>query len=344
MAAIATKKDLSVAQTSNSGIMTLDSLVSTKETQELIAKTLGKARVQTFVGSALTVAQNPNLKDVEPQSLFNCLLKSATYNFPIDPALSFAYPVPYKDKDGNKIAQFQLGTRGVIELAFRTNKYKRLNVKEVKSTEIVGIDFFGEEQIKWDTSPNRDKLPTIGYMAAFELTNGMTKRLYWSNEKIMQHANKYSKAHQYAIKSKNTSDDLWSQNFDAMARKTLLKTLITQFGPKSLEMQNAFQFDQSVIKRKNGIETAEYVDSTSDPAIIIEEDKVYDINETTGEVNEIANEKIVEQIANNADEEGIEYIDYEQYKNEKDIWVRMPYPDGTDPYDKETRKIRVRRK
>lgn len=321
----------------------LNELIATKEIQDTITQTLGKARVQTFIGSALTVAQDPKLKDVEPNSLFNCLLKSATYNFPIDSNLGYAYPVPYKNEDGIKIAQFQMGTKGIIELAYRTNKYKRLNVKEVRQGEITGYDFFGEVQIKWAMN-NREKLPVVGYMAAFELTNGMTKRVFWSVEDIKEHANKYSKAHQYALKSKNTSEDVWTKNFNAMAQKTVLKDLL-KYAPKSVELQNALQFDQAVIQRKNGVETPIYVDSDNVGGEEIDPNKVYDIDENNGGEEIIINDTNSTQSAEVEDDEDILYIDYKtEYVPNKDIYERATYPDGRDPYDKTTKKIRVRKK
>ena len=338
----AVKKDLITTDNGNKlAKSSLGDLVATKEIQDTIAQTLGKARVQTFIGSALTVAQDSKLADVEPNSLFNCLLKAATYNFPIDGNLGYAYPIPYKNSDGTKIAQFQMGTKGIIELAYRTNKYKRLNVKDVRQGEITGYDFFGEVQIKWLMN-DREKLPIVGYMAAFELTNGMTKRVYWSVEKIQEHANKYSNAHQYALNSKNTSDDLWTQNFGVMAEKTVLKDLL-KYAPKSVELQNALQFDQAVIHRKNGIETAVYVDNenTTDS---VNPDKIYDIDEDPVIIVEDTDE-IEETIINQEDEEGVLYVDYKtEYCLNKDKYERAPYPDGTDPYNPTTKQIRVKLK
>lgn len=334
----AVKKDLITTNNRNKlAKSSLGDLVATKEIQDTIAQTLGKSRVQAFIGSALTVAQDTKLADVEPNSLFNCLLKAATYNFPIDTNLGYAYPIPYKNSDGTKIAQFQMGTKGIIELAYRTNKYKRLNVKDVRQGEITGYDFFGEVQIKWLMN-DREKQPIVGYMAAFELTNGMTKRVYWDVEKIKEHANRYSKAHQYALKSKNTSDDLWTQNFGVMAEKTVLKDLL-KYAPKSVELQNALQFDQSVIQRKNGIETAIYVDNenTTDD---IDPNKVYDIADENIIIDDTS-----ENTPQQEDEEGVLYVDYHnEYKNNQDKYERCPYPDGRDPFDKTTRQIRVKLK
>lgn len=329
-------------------------LIATPEIRSTITETLGKNRVQTFIGNALVVSQNSNLKDCEPNSLFNCLLKTATYNFPLDSNLSYSYIIPYKNKEGEKVATFQMGSKGFVDLAYRTNKYVRLNVSEVKKGEVVGKDIFGEVEIKWDTSPNRDKLETIGYMAAFQLTNGMIKKEYWSIDKFKEHANKYSKAHQNAIKTRNTSDDQWTNNFDAMCRKTLLKQLISKYGPTSFELQDAIKFDQAVIQRKDGKEQAIYVDNAD--YNIVDTNTVYDIDTTTGEVindttyndqSSMDTTQVEEntQVGNTEDEEGILYIDYDtEYKENRDLYERAPYEDGSDPFNKETRKIRVRKK
>ena len=342
----AVKKEVSTKSSNLVVANSLSDLVSTPETQELIVKTLGKSRLQTFMGNVLTIAQDPKFADVEPSSVFNCLLKTAVYSFPLDPNIGYSYIVPYKNKDGVKVGQFQLGAKGFTELAYRTNKYTRLNVSDVRESEYKGKDWFGESQIEWSQSPDRSKQKIIGYVAAFELTNGMRKREFWEIDKIKEHANKYSKAHQYAVKSKDLSEDKWSTDFDAMARKTVLKALISKYGPKSTELQDAIKFDQSVIERKNGVETPLYVDST-----IVSEDidtnKVYDIDIETGEVvnNTTQNKASTENISvQTKDEEGIEYIPYDQYKNEKDLWERMPYPNGDDPYDSSTKKIRVRKR
>lgn len=341
----AVKKEVSTKSSNLVVANSLSDLVSTPETQELIVKTLGKSRLQTFMGNVLTIAQDPKFADVEPSSVFNCLLKTAVYSFPLDPNIGYSYIVPYKNKDGVKVGQFQLGAKGFTELAYRTNKYTRLNVSDVREGEYKGKDWFGEPQIEWSQSPDRNSKKIVGYVAAFELTNGMRKREFWDTEKIKEHANKYSKAHQYALKSKDLSEDRWSTDADSMSRKTVLKALISKYGPKSTELQDAIKFDQSVIERKNGVETPLYVDST-----IVSEDvdtnKVYDIDIETGEIvdNTTQNKASTQTInAQVEDEEGVEYIDYEIYKNNKDKYERAP-KDGENPFNKETGKIRVRKK
>lgn len=346
----AIKKDLVVSNGNAVTDGTLESLILKKETKDLIENALGKSRMQSFIGSALSVAQDPKMKDVEPTSLFNCLLKSATYNLPTEQSLGFCYYIPYKNKDGVKIAQFQLGVKAIVELAYRTNKYRRLNVKDVREGEISGYDFFGEVQIKW-LMEGREKRPIIGYMAAFELTNGMTKRVYWNLQKIQEHANKYSKAHQNALKNRDTSDDLWTQNFGVMAEKTVLKDLL-KYAPKSVELQDALRFDQAEIRRENGVETAVYVDN-EDEHTEFDAEKVYDIDESTGEILEKGEEKKEEPKAKKEPETIVEDSDpnvkiilYRDYLDNKDIYTKEDYPDGSPAYKvqpdgKKTIRVRI---
>ena len=330
-----------VAKQQNGSVvdLSLKEMFSTPEIRKTISDTLGASRVQTFIGSALSIAQDPKIREIEPNSVFNCLLKSATYNFPIDPALGYAHVVPYKNKEGIKIGQFQIGVKGIIELALRTGQYRRLNVKDVREGEVVGLDFFGETEIKWILK-DRDKLPVIGYMAAYELTNGMTKRVYWSVDKIKEHANKYSKAHQNAIKTKDFGDDLWTNSFDAMAQKTVLKDLL-KYAPKSIELQNALIFDQAVIERKDGVEKPIYIDNDENTEIY-DTDDVFDIpkEETQQATNNAENNQ--EQTSN----DGIKVISYREYVNNTAKYERENYPDGRDAYQvidgKKTIRVRIK--
>lgn len=345
----AVRKDIVVSNGNSVTDGTFGDLIMKKETKDLIENALGKSRMQSFIGSALSVAQDPKLKDVEPTSLFNCLLKSAAYNLPSEQSLGFVYYIPYKNKDGVKVAQFQLGVKSIVDLAYRTNKYKRLNVKDVRQGEINGYDFFGEVQIKWITE-NRDKLPIVGYMAAFELTNGMTKRVYWDIQKIQEHANKYSKAHQRALKDRDTSEDLWTQNFGVMAEKTVLKDLL-KYAPKSVELQEALRFDQAEIRRENGVETAVYVDN-DDETPKFDESKVYDIDEdgviqNKEEEKPKAKSKTEPVVAEDDSDPNVKIIMYRDYLNNKEQYIKEDYPDGKPAYQvledgKKTIRVRIK--
>ena len=51
---------------------------------------------------------------------------------------------------------------------------------------------------------------------------------------------------------------VWKDNFDVMARKTVLKLLLSKYAPKSIQMQQALTFDQAVVK--NDLTTAETIE------------------------------------------------------------------------------------
>lgn len=297
---------------------TLAQYIDQQSTKELIVKTLGKNRMQTFIGSALSVVQDPKLKDVEPESLFNCMLKTATYNLPVDNNLGMVFYIPYKNKQGVKICQFQMGFKGLLQLAIRSGQYRRINASEVREGEYAGKDFFGEPVIQW--KQDRDSLPIIGYMAAFELNSGLRKIVYMSNEDLKEHADKYSKAHRNAQKDNDFDSDLWVTDFDSMSKKTVIKKVLS-FGPKSIELQDALKFDQAEIKRDdNGNENAIYVDNDN---TVAEEP----ITMETSEAIEAEEVKDTE-----TKEEEILVVLYSEYLNHKDIYEKKDYPDGSKAY------------
>ena len=161
------------------------------------------------------------------------------------PQLGYYYLVPFNDKEAGKVAQFQLGYKGYIQLALRSGQYKKLNVLAIKEGELEYFDPLNEEIKvnlmidKWD---EREKAPTVGYYAMFELVNGFRKAIYWSKGQMENHAITYSPG--YKVKKGYT---FWEKNFDAMAYKTMLRQLISKWGVMSVEMQTAFDSDMAVI-------------------------------------------------------------------------------------------------
>ena len=232
--------------------------------QTMLEQTLGDPkRVQGFVTSVITnVTNNPALRKCEPDSILSAALLGETLNLPPSPQLSYFYMVPFKDNKASKErgydvhnAQFQLGYRGYIQLAMRTGQYKKLVVSEVKDGELLEINPF-TETIELSALPARERVgaKTIGYYAMFELLNGFTKQLYWSKEEMEAHAEEYSASYKY---DRNNSS-FWSKDFDAMAKKTMLRQLISKWGIMSTELKIAFESDMGVIK---GDGTVEYVDN-----------------------------------------------------------------------------------
>lgn len=256
--------------------------------QRLINDTLGdKAVAQTFVAEISTVvSQNYQLQECDPATILSAGLMAQTLKLPLSPTLGFAYILPFKNmKTGISRATFQVGYKGLIQLAQRSGQFERLGVREVHEGEYIGQDEFGDDLFKF--SHEFDNKPVVGYFAYFQLLNGFRKTMYWTVEQCQSHAKKYSRSY-----GNKKGTDLWTDNFDLMACKTVLKLLLNRYAPLSVELQKAVVSDQAVIK---GDGTVEYVDNSD--AVLIEEDRKTTVNnsiiptdveviEDTGEVVE----------------------------------------------------------
>jgi recombination protein RecT len=203
-----------------------------------------KTRSIQFVSSVLQIANGNNyLKNADPLTIYNAALMAATLNLPINQNLGFAYIVPY-----GKAAQFQLGYKGLIQLAQRTGQYKSINVTEVYENQFKSFNSLTEE-LDCDFSILGEG-KVVGVAAYFKLLNGFEKTSYWPIEKVTAHAKKYSKTF---------NNGPWKSDFNAMAKKTVLKLMLSTYGPLSVEVQKAIDVDQAVIKNEDGSEL-EYVD------------------------------------------------------------------------------------
>lgn len=221
--------------------------VTRPETQTYLDKVLG-AEKNAFISNLVGLYNSaPMLQACEPASVMYSAIKATALKLPLDANLGFAYVIPYGTK-----AQFQIGWRGFVQLALRTNLYRTINVRDVRLGEIVGEDFASGE-LKFAPLPadTRSETPIVGYLAFFELTNGFRKMSYWTIAELQQHGMKYSKTF-------NRRDSVWQTNFDAMARKTVLKLLLGRFGPMSVELQTALKSDQASFDAKG---TEVYVDN-----------------------------------------------------------------------------------
>lgn len=232
--------------------------------KNLINNTLGdKDKAQRFIASiSSAVAVNPTLQECEAGTILSAALLGESLNLSPSPQLGFYYLVPFNDtKKGYKVAQFQLGYKGYIQLAIRSGYYKKLNVMAIKKGELVRFDELNEEiEVNLiQDEDERENAETIGYYAMFEYISGFRKAIYWSKAKMEKHALKYSQGYK-ADKAKHTAYTFWTKDFDGMAYKTMLRQLISKWGIMSTDMQEAYQKDQAVIETNGDYE---YVDNQS---------------------------------------------------------------------------------
>jgi recombination protein RecT len=214
--------------------VTIQSLVHNEEFVSKAQDILQDGTPQ-FMASVLTLANsNKLLGECDPIKLYNCCLMAAALKLPFNQNLGQAYIVPFKGEP-----QLQIGWKGFIQLAQRSGQFKRINCSDVREGEIMKRDrLTGEIEFDWLDDAEREKKQVIGYVAYFELLNGYQQTLYMSKAEVEAHAKKYSQTYKQGF-------GVWKDNFDAMARKTLIKRILNQFAPLSVDMAKAMEYDQA---------------------------------------------------------------------------------------------------
>jgi recombination protein RecT len=269
--------------------LTIGSYLTGDAVKQRINQVIGGKDGQRFISAVISAVQtNPALQDCTNQSILSAALLGESLKLSPSPQLGQYYMVPYNDKERGNVAQFQLGYKGYIQLAIRSGQYKKLNVLAIKKGELVRFDPLNEEiEVKLiDDEEQRETAETIGYYAMFEYVNGFRKAIYWSKNKMLAHADKYSPAFskdgktvktRYGEKKKVSYADFaagnydpkdawmyssfWYRDFDGMAYKTMLRQLISKWGIMSIEMASAIDADMAVINEDG---TKDYVENDPD--------------------------------------------------------------------------------
>ena len=237
----------------------------------------------SFISSILTIVRGSSkLQECSAQSVVAAAGMAAALKLPLNPSLGFAHIVPYKSQ-----AQFQIGAKGFVQLAMRSGQYRTLHSGPVREGQIKEIDFLTGEIIRGEKISDE----IVGYVAYMELLNGFKKSLYMTVEELTAHAEKYSQSYAYDLRSGRKSS-VWSTNFDAMAKKTVLKHLLSHYGIISLDQQGytmikALQADQSVITD----EGFRYIDNEHGEEKIIPFSDLTDVPKVDAELEEIDSEE-----------------------------------------------------
>lgn len=220
----------------------LKTIIASPTVKEQFNNAMGK-HSDLFVASLIDVF-NSGLQDCEPGTVVQEALKAAVLKLPISKGLGFAYLVPYNKryKDGNqwkskKEAQFQIGYKGMIQLAMRSGQLKYLNVDHVFEGEFVGYDRLTGIP---DLSGKKTSEKHAGYFVYMELKNGFKKFEFWTVEQILEHATAKSQSYQADLKY-SSQKSAWCTDFPAMAKKTVLKSVLSVYAPMSIEFLSAVQ-------------------------------------------------------------------------------------------------------
>lgn len=264
--------------------------MSKENIRNLVQQSVGQ-NAQSFTTAIISaVSNNPDLQQCNQGSILSAALQGEALKLSPSPQLGQYYMVPFKKKDkvtGKQyyVAQFILGAKGYKQLAMRSGQYQDIDVIEIKEGEYKGRDkATGKQLFEFiEDDDKRDSLPTIGYMAYFELLNGFRKTVYWTKNKMIRHADTYSQAfnaqkYDDYISGKIPQDELykyssfWYKNFTEMAFKTLLRYLLSQWGIMSIEMQKAIDLDNATVNENGEVSYVEFEDDVNGTPVQDSED------------------------------------------------------------------------
>lgn len=233
---------------------------------------LGKRTPQFLSSLVSMINDNPDLQAAfyaNSMSVIKSALQAASYDLPIDPSLGYAYIVPYKNK-GKPTATFIIGYKGMVQLCLRTGAYKCVpDAVDVREGELESYNrLTGEAVFNWiEDEDEREELPIIGYAGYFQLKNGAEKTIFMTVKQIKKHEQKNRKG-EYMGKG-------WRENFDAMARKTVIRRLCGKYALMSIDYQTGA--DRDSMNLATALAAQDYPDEQAD-VILTDAD--------TGEVKE----------------------------------------------------------
>ena len=196
--------------------------------------------IDRFIQSALLALSNPKmpeLRNCSKESVFRCLKEAAAYGLELNGMLGQAYLIPYNEK-GVMTSHLQLGYKGLIALARRSNTIKTIAAEPIHENDIFEVELGMGRKLSHKIDIMKERGDVIGYYCLVELCNGGSQFKVMSKKDVENHRNKFSKA--YNPKDPN---NIWNKNFDAMALKTVVIQAL-KLCPISIEAMDAVIKDE----------------------------------------------------------------------------------------------------
>lgn len=269
-----TKGGLMAAKANNK----VDNVKSMKDLVVSMSDQIQKALPTVITGERFTrmvltaMSSNPQLQQCTPKSFLGAMMQAAQLGVEPNTPLGQAYLIPYKNK-GTLECQFQLGYKGLIDLAYRSGEVRDIQAHEVYENDEFEYELGLEPKLRHVPAPsNRGNV--IAYYAVFHTKDGGYGFEVMSTEDVKEHAKKYSQAY-------SSSYIPWAKNFDEMAKKTVLKKCL-KYAPLKTEFVREMNAD-GTIKKDITANMADVPDETD--YIDVTPDSVPDnVDPATGEV------------------------------------------------------------
>lgn len=204
------------------------------EIRKALPNTITPERFSRITLSALS--NNPVLKTCSELSFLSAMMTSAQLGLEPNTPLGQAYIIPMRNH-GTFEAQFQIGYKGLIDLAYRSGQVRTIYAEAVHENDRFEYELgLNPKLVHVPADHNRGEV--THYYAVFKLVNGGEGMVVMSKEDIQQHADRYSKAYQ-------RGSSPWQSDFDEMAKKTVIKKVL-KYAPLSTDFQNKMAQDETV--------------------------------------------------------------------------------------------------
>lgn len=203
-----------------------------------IAKALPQVMTpERFTRIALSAVSNtPKLGSCTPQSFLGAMMNAAQLGLEPNTPLGQAYLIPFENrKKGITECQFQIGYKGLIDLAYRSGEVKMIDAQTVYENDEFEYELGIDPVLKHKPARTNRGNP-IYFYATFKLTNGGQGFQVMSIEDVQEHAKKYSKTY---------NNGPWQTNFEEMAKKTVLKKLL-KYAPLKTEFVKQVTSDETI--------------------------------------------------------------------------------------------------
>ena len=239
------------------------------EIEKALPSVITPERFTRITLSALSA--NPTLQQCSPKSFLGAMMTAAQLGVEPNTPLGQAYLIPFKNK-GKIECQFQLGYKGLIDLAYRSGEIQIIQAHTVYENDEFEYELGLDPVLKHVPYKGADKGSPVYFYAVFKLKNGGYGFEVMSAEEVRAHAKKYSQ-------SFGSDYSPWKTNFEEMAKKTVLKKAL-KYAPMKSDFVRQADSDGTV------------KDQISDDMFAVSpvyyETDAYDVDEETGEVSESA--------------------------------------------------------
>lgn len=217
---------------------------------------------ERFTRMALSsLNNNPQLLECTPMSFIAALMDAAQLGLEPNTPLGQAYLIPYRNKDKGVVeCQFQIGYKGLIDLAYRNERLRSIEAHTVYENDEfyyeLGLDARLKHIPAWD-----ERGDIKGFYAVFKLDNGGYRFEVMSKNDVDRFRDIYSK-------TVNSAYSPWNTSYEEMAKKTVIKRVL-KYAPLKAEFKRALTLDETV-KTDISMDMSEVVNESDDDKRIIE--------------------------------------------------------------------------